>query len=39
MIHNKIKGVPMAVAIARHDAVRAENIEQIEIIHHPPAKV
>jgi len=38
MINNKIQRVPMAVLIARHEGMRAENIEQIEIIHQPPAK-
>jgi hypothetical protein len=38
MINNKIERVPMAVLMARLEGMRAENIEQIEIIHQPPAK-
>ncbi|CAN5243148.1 TonB-dependent receptor [soil metagenome] len=38
MINNKIQRVPGAVLMARLQGMRAENIEQIEIIHQPPAK-
>ncbi|MEO6639187.1 MAG: outer membrane beta-barrel family protein, partial [Ginsengibacter sp.] len=38
MINNKIQRVPMGVLIARLEGMRAENIEQIEIISQPPAK-
>lgn len=38
MINNKIQRVPIAVLVARLEGMRAENIEQIELIHQPPAK-
>lgn len=38
MINNKIQRVPMSVLIAMLEGMRAENIEQIEIIQQPPAK-
>lgn len=38
MINNKIQRVPAEVLMARLEGMRAENIEQIEIIHQPPAK-
>ncbi|MBB1284588.1 TonB-dependent receptor [Flavisolibacter sp. BT320] len=38
MINNKIQRVPMSAVVARLEAMRAENIEQIEIIQQPPAK-
>ncbi|RYZ61498.1 MAG: hypothetical protein EOO14_04875, partial [Chitinophagaceae bacterium] len=38
MINDKIQRVPMAVVMARLEGMRAENIEQIEIIQQPPAK-
>ncbi len=38
MINNKIQRVPGAVLMAQLQGMRAENIEQIEIIHQPPAK-
>lgn len=38
MINNKIQRVPNTVLIAMLEGMRAENIEQIEIIQQPPAK-
>lgn len=38
MINNKVQRVPMSVVMARLEGMRAENIEQIEIIHQPPAR-
>lgn len=38
MINNKIQRVPGAVLMAQLQGMRAENIQQIEIIHQPPAK-
>jgi len=38
MINDKVKRVPREVLMAQLQGMRAENIEQIEIIHQPPAK-
>ena len=38
MVNNKIKRVPAEVLMAQLQGMRAENIEQIELIHQPPAK-
>ncbi|MBX3238901.1 MAG: outer membrane beta-barrel protein [Chitinophagaceae bacterium] len=38
MINNKIQRIPVEVLMAKLEGMRAENIEQIEIIHQPPAK-
>ncbi len=38
MINNRMQRVPMEVLMAKLEGMRAENIEQIEIIHQPGAK-
>jgi hypothetical protein len=38
MINDKIQRIPGEVLMAQLQGMRTENIEQIEIIHQPPAK-
>lgn len=38
MINNKVQRIPGEVLASRLQAMRAENIERIEVIHQPPAK-
>ncbi len=38
MINDRVQRMPMDALMARLEGMRAENIEQIEIIHQPPAK-